>query len=143
MMMLHCGKVRGVISPAPPLYSHHVRGVDFHLFGGYLRGNFLQVEGVTRRVIDLVETFEGSAADGTHGLCHLIVGDGIGLFFHVVTDVTCQAFTAIAAPQRSALIYHDFCPVQVLTLEGCHGIAVKEHMVPTKVGIQVLILHQG
>ncbi|MCI6802793.1 MAG: hypothetical protein SPK34_04470 [Bacteroidaceae bacterium] len=44
-----------LFSPAPPLYSHHVRGVDFHLFGGYLRGNFLQVEGVTRRVIDLVD----------------------------------------------------------------------------------------
>ena len=79
-------------------YSHHVQRVDLHTFRGDLVCHFFSGVFITYGIIDLVETFEGSEADGTHGLCHLVVGDGIGILFHVVTDVARQEFTVIAAP---------------------------------------------
>ena len=56
-------------------------------FGGDLVGHLIAVQGVAHAVIDIVETFEGSEADGTHQLCHLVVGNGTLILLPVTTDV--------------------------------------------------------
>ena len=74
------------------------RRIYFDVLIGYLPGNGVAPVLIACEVIDLVESFERSEADGTHGACSLVVHDGIRVILPIATDVASQQLAVIPVP---------------------------------------------